>query len=100
VAAFSCATITEIASGVATTGLLGNIFIPAAAGIGFNPASIAMLLSNVAIGVAFPWSGAPTAMAFSSGEITMKDMMKAGLLADAVLALTAAVTHMLFGQYL
>ncbi|MGH9786798.1 MAG: SLC13 family permease [Terriglobia bacterium] len=100
VAAFSCATITEIASGVATTGLLGNIFIPAAAEIGFNPASIAMLLSNVAIGVAFPWSGAPTAMAFSSGEISMKDMMKAGLLADAVLALTAAVTHLLFGQYL
>ena len=100
VAAFSCATITEIASGVATTGLLGNIFIPAAAGIGFNPASIAMLLSNVAIGVAFPWSGAPTAMAFSSGEITMKDMMKAGLLADAILALTAATTHLLFGQFL
>ena len=93
VAAFSCATITEIASGVATTGLLGNIFIPAAA-------SIATLLSNVAIGVAFPWSGAPTAMAFSSGEITMKDMMKAGLLADAILAFTAALTHLLFGQFL
>jgi di/tricarboxylate transporter len=100
VSAIACALITEIASGVATTGLLGNIFIPAAAEIGFSPASIAMLLSNVAIGVAFPWSGAPTAMAFSSGEITMKDMMNAGLLADAILVLFAAVFHLFFGQYL
>ena len=55
-----------------------------------------MLLSNVAIGKMFPWSGAPSAVTFASGQIEMKDMIKVALLADGVLSLTVALVHLLF----
>ena len=95
-APFAAAAMTEMASGTATVALLGNIFIPAAVQLGYNPASITVAMANVAIGMAFPWSGAPTAVAFASGEIDIKDMMRVGLVADAILALTVALTHLLF----
>ena len=44
----------------------------------------------------FPWSGAPSAVTFASGQIEMKDMIKVALLADGVLSLTVALVHLLF----
>lgn len=95
--AFSATAMTEMTSGTATAALFGNIFIPVAAQVGFNAAALAMLLGNVGGGMMFPWSGAPTAIAFASGEINIRDMIKVGLIADAILAVTVALTHLLFG---
>ena len=49
---------TNMISGTAAATLYCGIFIPAAAQIGFNPASMAILIANVAIGLIFPWAGA------------------------------------------
>ena len=94
-AAFSATAMTEMASGTASVALLGNLFIPAAIQVGFNPASLTVLLSNVGGGMMFPWGGAPTAVAFASGEIELKNMIKVGLVADGLLAVIAALTHLL-----
>ncbi|MEE8176996.1 MAG: SLC13 family permease [Acidobacteriota bacterium] len=96
IAAFTGTPMTELTSGTATTTLLGNILIPAAVSVGFNPASLAVLLSNVAIGKMFPWSGAPVAVAFASGEIEIKDLIKVALVADIVSAVTVALIHSAF----
>ena len=96
IAALAATAMTEMTSGTATVALLGNIFIPVAVQVGFNPRSVAMLLGNVAGGMMFPWSGAPAAMAFASGEIDIKNMIRIGLIADGLLAVTAAVVHLLF----
>ncbi|MBI2817194.1 MAG: DASS family sodium-coupled anion symporter [Acidobacteria bacterium] len=95
IAAFAGGVMTQLASGTATTALLANLFIPVAVNIGFNAASIAVLLSNVAIGIVLPWGGAPAAVAFASGEIDIKDMIRVGLLAEVILVVTVALVHLL-----
>ena len=52
---------TDLISGIAAATLYCSIFIPAAAELGFNPASMAILIANVAIGLVFPWAGATEA---------------------------------------
>ena len=96
IASFAMTTMTEMASGTAMIAILGNIFIPAALQVGFNPASMAVLLSNVANGYMFPWAGAPCAVAFASGEVDIKDMIRVGLVAAGILAVIAALAHMAF----
>jgi sodium-dependent dicarboxylate transporter 2/3/5 len=98
VTAFSVVSMTEIASGVAVAALMGNIFIPAAAQVGFNSVSLTILLAQVAIGKMFPWSGAPAAMTFASGETEIKNMFKAALVVDVGLVLITVGIHLLFGS--
>ena len=95
VAAFAGSTMTEFASGAAITAVMGNIFIPAASDLGFNPASTAVILANVAIGKAFPWGTAPSVV-YASGEASIKDMVKVGLVASILLPVTVALVHILF----
>jgi solute carrier family 13 (sodium-dependent dicarboxylate transporter), member 2/3/5 len=95
IAAFTGSTMTEFGSGAAITAILGNIFIPAARELGFNPASIAVLLANVAIGKAFPWGTAPSVV-YASGEATIKDMVTVGLAASILLPITVALVHIAF----
>src|SRR5438552_2757493 len=51
VAAWSNAVMPNFISGTATAALFCNIFVPAAVQIGYNPASIAILIANVALGL-------------------------------------------------
>jgi len=95
---FSVVFMTEIASGVAVAALTGNIFIPAAAQVGYNPVSLTILLAQVCIGKMFPWSGAPAAMTFASGETEIKNMFKAALIVDVFLVLITVTIHLLFSR--
>jgi solute carrier family 13 (sodium-dependent dicarboxylate transporter), member 2/3/5 len=85
---------TNLISGTATATLYSSIFIPAAAQIGYNPASIAILIANVAIGVVLPWAGATSATAFAGGEIEMHRMVKIGVFVTALFSVVAATIHL------
>jgi di/tricarboxylate transporter len=84
VAALFVAITTDLISGIAAATLYCSIFIPAAGELGFNPASMAMLIANVAIGLVFPWAGATEATTFTVGDITMGKMIRIGLVATVV----------------
>jgi sodium-dependent dicarboxylate transporter 2/3/5 len=96
----AAAAMTETTSGIVTIALFGNVFIPAAVQAGYNPASITIAMSNVAGGMMFPWSSAPAAIAFASGEIEMKDMIKVGLIADGCLVVIVSLMHIAFASNL
>jgi sodium-dependent dicarboxylate transporter 2/3/5 len=91
---------TNVLSGLAAAALLANVFIPVAADVGFNPASMAMLVPNVAIGLMFPWSGATAGTAFASGYIDLRDMIRVGFFATLVLVAVAGTVHLLFSGVL
>ena len=91
---------TNFMSGVAATALFAGILIPAAQQIGWNPASMAILLPNVAIGIIMPWAGATSATAFAFGTIELKDMIKTGAVATAVFAVLVTTIHILMAPLL
>jgi di/tricarboxylate transporter len=91
---------TNMISGVAAATLYCSIFIPAAAQIGYNPASIAILIANVAIGMAFPWAGATSATAFAGGDIDMRRMVRIGIVATAMFTVVAATMHLVIARFL
>jgi solute carrier family 13 (sodium-dependent dicarboxylate transporter), member 2/3/5 len=96
VSAYVVAFGTNFFSGTAATSFFGGILIPAAQQIGFNPASMAMLIANVATGVIFPWAGASPGLAFASGQIKMKNMIRVGLIVTLIFPLLVATIHILF----
>jgi di/tricarboxylate transporter len=91
---------TNLISGTAAATLYCSIFIPAAAQIGFNPASIAVLIANVAIGVAFPWAGATAVTAFAGGEVSMERMIRIGVVATAIFTGIVATIHLMMAGLL
>jgi di/tricarboxylate transporter len=91
---------TDFISGTAAATLYCSIFVPAAAQIGYNPASIAILIANVAIGVALPWAGATAATAFAAGDVDMGRMVRIGVVATAVLVIVTATIHLIVAPYL
>lgn len=95
VAAYSTSILTEFTSGAAIVAVFGNIFIPGADEVGFNAASTAVLLANVAIGKTFPWVTAPS-IVYASGQADIRDMVKVGLVAGILLPATVALVHILF----
>jgi di/tricarboxylate transporter len=100
VAALFVALTTDLISGTAATALYCSIFIPAAVEAGYNPASVAILIANVALGLIFPWAGAAAATAFSVGDIEMGRMIKIGILATAVFVGVTATIHLLLSPYI
>ena len=99
VAAVTTGVATNLISGVAATAFFGGIFIPAADQIGFNPASMAMLIPNTALGFALPWAGAAAATAFATGQITMKNMIRIGLVATLGYVFVVVAVHLLLSPY-
>jgi solute carrier family 13 (sodium-dependent dicarboxylate transporter), member 2/3/5 len=88
------------AAGIATnfisgTALFASIFVPAAQQIGFNPASMAILLGHVGVGLIFPWAGATSATAFAAGEVSIARMMWIGLAATVMLIVLVATIHLM-----
>jgi sodium-dependent dicarboxylate transporter 2/3/5 len=89
-----------VAAGVTTnfisgTALLASIFVPAAQQIGFNPASMAILLGHLGVGLIFPWAGATAATTFTAGDVSMGRMIGVGLVATAVFIVLVATIHVL-----
>ncbi len=91
---------TNFVSGTAAATLYCSIFVPAAAQIGYNPASIAILIANVAIGVALPWAGATSATAFAAGDIDMSRMIRIGVVATAAFVVVTATIHLILAPFL
>jgi solute carrier family 13 (sodium-dependent dicarboxylate transporter), member 2/3/5 len=91
---------TNMISGTAAATLYCGIFIPAAAQIGYNPTSMAILIANVAIGVVLPWAGATSASAFAGGEVDMRRMVRVGLAATAIFSVVVATIHLLMAGLL
>jgi sodium-dependent dicarboxylate transporter 2/3/5 len=85
---------------MSATPLYCSIFIPAAAQIGFNPASMAILIGNVAVGLIFPWAGATSATAFAAGDVRMDQMIRIGLIASVLFILITATIHVLMAGLL
>jgi len=92
IAASVVAVATNFISG---TALYCSIFIPAAKQVGFNPASMAILIGNLAVGLIFPWAGATAATAFAAGEVGMDRMIKVGAIATVVFIGVVATIHLL-----
>ena len=91
---------TNLFSGTAAATLFCSIFIPAAADLGLNPASMAILITNVAVGIIFPWAGASAGTAFASGFLDMKEMVKVGMVATLLLMILVPLTHLLIAPIL
>lgn len=90
---------TNFMSGVAATSLFGGIFIPAAQAVGLNPATMAILVPNAAVGIALPWAGASCGTAFATGQIEMKDMIRIGLVATLVFAFALGAVHLVMAPF-
>ena len=91
---------TNFFSGAAATSFFGSILIPAAQQVGFNPASMAMLIANVAVGLMLPWAGAAAGTAFASGQIEMKNMIRVGVVATLIFPFLVAAIHILIAPIL
>jgi sodium-dependent dicarboxylate transporter 2/3/5 len=79
---------------ISGTALFASIFIPAAAQIGFNPASMAILIGNMAVGLVFPWAGATSATTFAAGEVSLERMIRIGVVATVVFITVVATIHL------
>jgi di/tricarboxylate transporter len=91
---------TNLFSGTAAATLFCSIFIPAALEVGFNPASMAILIPNAAVGILFPWAGASAGTAFASGFLDMKEMIKVGVVASLLIFVITTLIHLLFAPIL
>ena len=80
---------------ISGTALYCTIFIPAAAQLGFNPASMAILIGNIAVGIIFPWAGATAATAFAAGDISMDRMIRIGIAATVMFIAIVATIHLM-----
>jgi len=100
VAAYLMAFGTNLFSGTAAASLFCTIFIPAAQQAGFNPASIAMIIPAMGVGLMLPWSGAVAATAFATGQIEMRNMIRIGAVATVVFAFLVTGIHILLAPIL
>ncbi len=91
---------TNFISGVAATSIYTGMLIPVAQQIGFNPASITILVPSTAMGLIFPWAGATVGTAFGFGEISLKDLIRVGILAEIIMIMVAAVYCLVFAPFL
>ena len=56
-------------------------------------ASMALLIPNVALGIAMPWAGAAAETALAIGQIEMKTMIRIGLTATLTFPILVAAIH-------
>ena len=91
--------LTEITSNIATTTLLMPILAAAAAAAGIAPELI-MIPAAMSASCAFmlPVATAPNAIAYGTGEVTMKRMMREGVVLNLLMALlVTAVCYVMLG---
>ncbi len=91
---------TNIISGLAATSLFSGIFIPMASEVGFNPASMTMLIPMNAVGILFPWAGAAAGTAFATGYLELREMIKVGTIATVCNIVLTSTIHILFSPLL
>ena len=84
---------------ISGTALYGSVFIPAAMQIGFNPASMAILIAHLAVGLIFPWAGATAATAFAAGEVGLEQMIRIGVITTAIFIAIVATIHIMMAGF-
>jgi solute carrier family 13 (sodium-dependent dicarboxylate transporter), member 2/3/5 len=84
---------------ISGTALYCSVFIPAALQIGFNPASMAILIAHLAVGLIFPWAGATAATAFAAGEIGLQQMIRIGVITTAIFIVIVATIHIVMAPF-
>ena len=84
---------------ISGTALYCSVFIPAAIQIGFNPASMAILIAHLAVGLIFPWAGATAATAFAAGDVDLRRMITLGLITTALFILAVATIHVVMAPF-
>ena len=95
-AAVSTAALSNFISGTATVNIMANIFMPAAISIGIRPEIFAYILPSCGMAVMLPWAGAATGTAFSTGKLSISDMIKSGIIATtAHIFITVALSLLL-----
>jgi len=63
-------------------------------------ASMALLIPNVALGIAMPWAGAAAETALAIGQIEMKTMIRIGLAATVTFTILVAAIHIVMAPFL
>jgi sodium-dependent dicarboxylate transporter 2/3/5 len=90
--------LTEITSNTATTALLMPILAAASLGAGFEPALL-MLPAALSASCAFmlPVATAPNAIVFGTGQVTVEQMVREGLILNliGILVITSVVYYWL-----
>jgi solute carrier family 13 (sodium-dependent dicarboxylate transporter), member 2/3/5 len=77
--------VSELASNAATASMGMPIAVSLASALGQPPLMMMMVIGLAAsVGFALPMATPPNAIVFGSGEVTVKDMARAGLLLDVV----------------
>ncbi len=61
---------------------------------------MAILITNLAVGIMFPWAGASAGTAFASGYLDMREMVKVGVVATLLLMILAPLIHLLIAPIL
>jgi sodium-dependent dicarboxylate transporter 2/3/5 len=84
---------------ISGTALYGSVFIPAAVQIGFNPASMAILIAHLAVGLIFPWAGATAATAFAAGQVDLRRMIVLGVITTALFIVLVATIHIAMAPF-
>lgn len=84
-AALATVVISELASNSATAAMGMPIAVSLAHALGQPPLLVMMVVGlSASVGYALPMATPPNAIVFGSGELTVKDMARAGLLLDAI----------------
>ena len=83
-AAVSTAILSNFVNGTATVNIMANIFMPAAISLEIRPEIFAYILPACGMAIMLPWAGAATGTAFSTGKISIKEMIKSGMIATSV----------------
>jgi Di- and tricarboxylate transporters len=84
ISSFVTPIITNFVTGAAATTAMGTLVFPLINSVGINPAVIARICASMSTGLIFPWAGIAAAMVFSSGLVSMKDMIRTGAIVTVI----------------
>ncbi|KPU42472.1 sodium-dependent dicarboxylate transporter SdcS [Oxobacter pfennigii] len=88
--------LTNFVSGTAATTAMVTILFPIMGNIGIHPAAVARIIPALGVGMIFPWAGATAATAFSSSFLSIKDMIRGGLIMTAIFVVVCMVGYIFF----
>ena len=91
VGGFLTPVLAHLTSGTAMATMMTTIMFPISESLGYNSAILARIIPAVCLSTALPWAGAAPAAAFSSGELTFKDMFKCGIVTTVLTSLVITI---------
>ena len=84
--------VTMVASNTGAAVILIPVAIPLAIGLGIDPLLVTMVIAiAVSMDFALPTGTPPSTIAYSTGKVTMKEMITTGLMLDLVAVLVVTI---------